>query len=177
MEKMRHFLGSRSAVGTMPAPPPPPPPPPPTTAESRSIFRVDGGGGGCDSELGQEMRDCYQGLEEFRSALRNLDGAGTLLTESLTRALRGTRYQRVGEQLAGSFREVYGSQGSLRFLEQLKEMEAMLLGAEFPREGGGQEEELRAVYAQVSGCRAFKKNKLKTNLQFCAMPILRFLPE
>ena len=117
---------------------------PPAGAESRSVFHINS-----NSDLNQEMQDCYQGIEEFRSAMKNLDGAGTHLTESLAQMLRGTNYQRVGEQLSGSFREVYGSQGSIRFLEQLKEMEAMLLGAEFPREGS--QEELRMVCAQVSG--------------------------
>lgn len=135
MEKMRHFLGSRSAVGIMP---------PSAGAESRSIFHIDS-----SQDLNQEMQDCYQGIEEFRSAMKNLDGAGTHLTESLAQVLRGTNYQRLGEQLSGSFREVYGSQGSIRFLEQLKEMETMLLGVEFPREGSP--EELRMLYAQVSG--------------------------
>ena len=120
----------------------------PTTSagtESRSIFHISNSPA---DNLNQDIRDCYQGIEEFRSAMKNMDGAGTHLTESLAQVLRGTRYQSMGDQLAGGFREVYGSQGSQRFLEQLQDMETMLLGSELPRDGG--QEEMRMLYAQVS---------------------------
>lgn len=114
----------------------------PPLSEPRSVFHI-----GSEENLSQNMQDCCQGLEEFRSAMKNLDGAGTHLTESLTHVLRGTSYQRVGEQLAGGFREVYGSQQLVQCLEQLKDIESMLLALEM-RNGAGQEE-LRTLCAQT----------------------------
>ncbi|PVD20706.1 hypothetical protein C0Q70_18865 [Pomacea canaliculata] len=127
----RHILGSRSAGMS-------------TTSEPRSVFHI----GSSEDTLNQDMRDCYQGIEEFRSAMRNLDGAGTHLTESLAQALRGTDYQKVGEQLAGGFREVYGSQQMQHSLEQLKDMESMLLSLETRCKAG--QEDPKLVYAQTT---------------------------
>ncbi|KAL8619533.1 hypothetical protein ACOMHN_011884 [Nucella lapillus] len=138
MDKMRHILSSRSAVGMMA--------PVGGATESRSVFHINNKAAASEENVGVELRDCYQGIEEFRSALRNLDGAGTQLTESLGRVLRGTQYQRVGEQVAGGFREVYGSQGSQRFLGQLQDMEALLKSSDLPSDGG---EDVRRVYAQT----------------------------
>lgn len=137
MEKMKHLLGSRTSVGM----------PPGGAAESHSVFHI----GHTDldvSVLTQEMRDCYQGIEEFRSAMRNMDGAGTHLTESLAQVLRGTAYQRVGEQLSTGFRDMYGSQCSQQFLNQLQDMESQLLKQQVPSDAS--QEDLKILCAQTS---------------------------
>lgn len=146
----RHILGSRSAGMS-------------TTSEPRSVFHI----GSSEDTLNQDMRDCYQGIEEFRSAMRNLDGAGTHLTESLAQALRGTDYQKVGEQLAGGFREVYGSQQMQHSLEQLKDMESMLLSLETRCKAG--QEDPKLVYAQVSDC-SLVLNQLVSTIKITSLP-------
>ena len=60
----------------------------PPSSESHSIFHINNNFS--EEGLGQEMRDCYQGIQEFRSAMKNLDGAGTHLTESLAQVSNST---------------------------------------------------------------------------------------
>jgi hypothetical protein len=79
MEKMKNLLGSWSAGNI------PPPPPGGASGDSCTVFPPPSSD---LSTLRQEMKDVYQGMEEFCSAMRHLDGAGTHLTESLAQVGR-----------------------------------------------------------------------------------------
>jgi hypothetical protein len=68
--------------------------------------------------------------------------------------LRGTGYQQMGEQLLSGFREVYGSQCSQQFLEQLRNMEASLLPQQVPPDTAQQD--LKVLCAQVFKISALK---------------------
>ncbi|XP_041376904.1 uncharacterized protein LOC121389375 [Gigantopelta aegis] len=95
-----------------------------TGNDSRSVFHVSAN---TNEATSQEVQDCCESIEEFHNAVRNLVGAGTHLTETLTKALKDSSYQCVGDEFAATFREVYSCTQMARWADQMKEMGTLLL--------------------------------------------------
>ncbi|XP_048253762.1 uncharacterized protein LOC124113132 [Haliotis rufescens] len=105
--KKHLFPSSRPAVGS----------------ETRSVFHIDNGS---NDHLSKEVQECFESVEEFKNAVKNLDGAGTHLTESLTKALKETQHQSIAEDCGVAFREVYACDQTAFVSRQLQDMSSAL---------------------------------------------------
>ena len=115
-------------------------------SDSRSVFHVGATTGG--DSTSREVQDCCESIEEFHNAVRNLVGAGTHLTETLTKALKDTTYQCVGDEFAATFREVYSCAQMARCADQMKEMGVLLLSLK-EKLDDNRMEDLNKLSAQV----------------------------
>ena len=111
--------------------------------EPRSVFHIDN-----SDHLNKEVQECFESVEEFKNAVKNLDGAGTHLTECLTQALKVSPHQGIGEECGATFREVYASEQGAILSQQLQDMSATLLNMKAKMEEAATED-VTSEYSQV----------------------------
>lgn len=127
--KKHLFPSSRPAVGS----------------ETRSVFHIDNGS---NDHLSKEVQECFESVEEFKNAVKNLDGAGTHLTESLTKALKETQHQSIAEDCGVAFREVYACDQTAFVSRQLQDMSSALYDLKAKMDDATADN-MAAEYAQV----------------------------